>query len=56
MSGDEINFETQKQKEDFVKHLRDSAERLKIMSYYLTQQANEIEELGYPKTSLYYPE
>lgn len=54
--GDEIKFSEEKEKEDFVKHLRDSAERLKIMSYYLMQQAKEIEELGYPKTSLYYPE
>lgn len=56
MSGDEIKFSKEEEKKDFVRHLRDSAERLKIMSYYLMQQAKEIEEIGYPKTSLYYPE
>ena len=54
--GDDIPFETQEEKEDWVKHLRDSAERLKIMSYYLMKQADEIEECGYPKTNCYYPE
>ena len=54
--GDNILIETEDEKEDWVKHLRDSAERLKIMSYYLMKQAEEIEEFGYPKTTLYYPE
>ena len=54
--GDNIFIETEDEKEDWVKHLRDSAERLKIMSYYLMKQAEEIEEFGYPKTTLYYPE
>ena len=47
---------TKEDKEEYVKHLRDSAERLKIMSYYLMKQAEEIEQFGYPKTTLYYPE
>lgn len=55
-SGDGYDISTDDDKLDFVKHLRDSAERLKIMSYYLSQQANEIEEFGYPKTTCYYPE
>lgn len=55
-SGDSVAFETDEDKKDWVLHLRDSAERLKIMSYILSKQANEIEEFGYPKTSLYYPE
>ena len=54
--GDAIPFEDEEDKKDWVKHLRDSAERLKIMAYYLTCQANEIEEFGYPKTTCYYPE
>lgn len=54
--GDNIPIETEDEKEDWVKHLRDSADRLKIMSYYLMKQADEIEEFGYPKTTLYYPE
>ena len=43
-------------KETWVRHLKDSAERLKIMSYYLMKQVEEIEKFGYPITSLYYPE
>ena len=54
--GDGVPFVTDEDKADFVKHLRDSAERLKIMSHYLSCQANEIEEFGYPKTTCYYPE
>lgn len=55
-SGDDVELETEEDKKDWVKHLRDSAERLKIMSYYLMKQADEIEEFGYPKTNCYYPE
>ena len=55
-SGDGPSIATKEDKEAFVTHLRDSSERLKIMAYKLTQQANEIEEFGYPKTTLYYPE
>lgn len=55
-SGDNIPIETEDEKADWVKHLRDLAERLKIMSYYLMKQAEEIEEFGYPKTKCYYPE
>lgn len=54
--GNGVPFATGEDKADFVKHLRDSAERLKIMSHYLSCQANEIEEFGYPKTTCYYPE
>lgn len=55
-SGDGVNISSLEDKEDFVKHLRDSAERLKIMAYLLSQQANEIETIGYPVTTCYYPE
>lgn len=54
--GDDIPIEAEEDKKDWVMHLRVSAERLKIMAYYLTKQADEIEEFGFPKTSLYYPE
>lgn len=54
--GDGIYIADEDEKKDFVKHLRDSAERLKIMAHYLSCQANEIEEFGYPKTTCYYPE
>lgn len=53
-SGEPIDDE--ESRKDWVAHLRDSAERLKIMSYYLSKQADEIEEFGYPKTDCYYPE
>ena len=49
-------IKTEKDKKDFVSHLRDSAERHKIMAYILFKQAEEIEKFGYPKTTLYYPE
>ena len=43
------------EKERYARHLRDSAERLKIMSHCLMNQAEEIEKFGYPKTqALYY--
>ena len=54
--GDGYDLSDEDDKKDYVMHLRDSAERLKIMAYYLTKQAEEIEEFGYPKTTLYYPE
>jgi hypothetical protein len=53
---DPISIESEEDKEDYVEHLRDSAERLKIMAYYLSCQADEIEKFGYPKTNCYYPE
>ena len=52
----EIPFETDEEKADYAKWLRDSAERHKIMAYYLMKQADEIEKFGYPKTDCYYPE
>jgi hypothetical protein len=52
----DLPFETDEDRRDWVAHLRDSAERLKIMSHYLSVQADEIEEFGYPKTHCYYPE
>lgn len=49
-------IDDEKSRKDWCAHLRDSAERLKVMAYYLSKQADEIEEFGYPKTDCYYPE
>ena len=54
--GDSISIATEEDKKNWCAHFRDSAERLKIMAYYLSKQADEIEEFGYPKTTCYYPE
>ena len=55
-NGDPVSLETPEDRADYAKHLRDSAERLKIMSIILKQQAKELEETGEIHTSLYYPE
>ena len=54
--GDCVPFSNEEEKADWVLHLKDSAERLKIMSYYLMKQAEEIEKYGFPSTDCYYPE
>lgn len=54
--GYNVAFSTDEDKKKFVIHLRDSAERLKIMSHLLMKQAEEIEKFGYPKTTCYFPE
>lgn len=51
-----FDISTENEREDYVSHLRDSAERLKIMSIILSQQAKELEEFGEIRTTLYYPE
>lgn len=51
-----IDLADENQKKAYIEHLRDSAERLKILSHKLAQQADEIEELGRPLTFVYYPE
>lgn len=55
-TGEGVSIEDEMDRSDYVWHLRDSAERLKVMAYYLSKQADEIEEFGYPKTDCYYPE
>ena len=55
-NGDPVSLETPEDRADYVKHLRDSAERLKIMAILLKQQAKELEETGEIYTDLYYPE
>ena len=54
--GGGIDISTENERKDYVSHLRDSAERLKIMSIILTKQAEELEEFGEIRTTLYYPE
>ena len=44
------------QKEKYLKQLRDSQERLKILSLLLHKQEEEVIEFGYPKTTCYYPD
>ena len=52
----EYNLSDKDQKEEFLRHLRDSQERLKILSLLLHKQEEEIIEFGYSKTTCYYPE
>ena len=54
--GEPVCLDTEEDRADYVAHLRDSAERLKIMSILLKQQAKELEETGEIQTTLYYPE
>lgn len=44
------------QKEKYLKQLRDSQERLKILSLLLHKQEEDVIEFGYPKTTCYYPD
>lgn len=55
-SGDAVDISTEEGKKDYITHLKDSSERLKIMSILLSEQAKELEEFGEIRTSLYYPE
>ena len=54
--GSGFDIDTENERKDYASHLRDSAERLKIMSIILSKQADELEEFGEIRTSLYYPE
>ena len=54
--GSGFDISTEDERKDYASHLRASAERLKIMSIILSQQAKELEEFGEIRTSLYYPE
>jgi ribosome biogenesis GTPase A len=51
-----IDLSDDEQRADFIAHLKDSAERLKVMSLLLSRQAKELEETGYTSTVCYYPE
>ena len=55
-SGDAFPLDSKTDKENYITHLKDSAERLKIMSILLSEQANELEQFGEIRTTLYFPE
>lgn len=54
--GDGYYISNNDEKTDYISHLKDSSERLKIMSILLAQQAKELEEFGEIITECYYPE
>jgi hypothetical protein len=56
VSNDEIDLSNKEQREDFIKQLKDSSERLKVLSLLLARQAQELEETGFTSTMCYYPE
>lgn len=55
-TGDFINLDDPDSRADHINHMRDSAERLKIMSILLDKQADELEQTGKITTCMYYPE
>lgn len=54
--GDGYSLETDIERKYYISRLKDSSERLKIMSILLAQQAKELEETGEIHTTCYYPE
>lgn len=55
-TGEGIDLSDENARNEYLIHLKDSAERLKIMAYKMSLQIKELEEKGYFTTSLYYPE
>lgn len=55
-TGDFINLDDPQERANHIKHMRDSSERLKIMSILLAKQADELEQTGKITTTMYYPE
>ena len=55
-SGDPFPLDSETDRENYISHLKDSSERLKIMSILLAEQAKELEQVGEIRTTLYYPE
>ena len=55
-TGEIINLDDPDDRADHIKHMRDSVERLKIMSILLAKQADELEQTGKITTCMYYPE
>ena len=55
-TGEVINLDDPEIRANHLKHMRDSAERLKIMSILLAKQADELEQTGKITTTMYYPE
>ena len=56
VTGEFIYLDDPDSRADHIKHMRDSVERLKIMSILLDKQADELEQTGKITTSMYYPE
>jgi hypothetical protein len=54
-SGYPFPLDSKTDRENYISHLKDSSERLKIMSILLAEQAKELEQFGEIRTSLYYP-
>ena len=55
-TGEVINLDDPEIRANHLKHMRDSVERLKIMSILLAKQADELEQTGKITTTMYYPE
>lgn len=55
-TGEIIYLDDPDSRADHIKHMRDSVERLKIMSILLAKQADELEQTGKITTIMYYPE
>lgn len=55
-TGEFINLDDPHERANHIKHMRDSAERLKILSILLAKQADELEQTGKITTTMYYPE
>lgn len=55
-TGDGFDMSNKVTKENYIKHLKDSVERLKILAHKLSLQAKELEEKGYISTDCYYAE
>jgi len=53
---DYVNLSNESEKQEFLKDIRDSQERLKILAELLHQQELEVEKYGYIKTACCYPE
>lgn len=56
VTGEIIDLNDPDERAEHIKHMRDSAERLKIMSILLAKQADELEQTGKITTSMYFPE
>lgn len=56
ITGEIIDLDDPDSRADHIKHMRDSVERLKIMSILLEKQADELEQTGKITTTMYYQE
>lgn len=54
--NDGYNLSEKKDREFYITHLKDSANRLRIMAVLLEKQAKELAEKGYIETNCYYPD